>query len=119
MHGHGIRACQTCLRSRNILRHPRLTYLPGLLVLGSASIAGAVGNEPVAFHETGVLGTSMDLLVNTPSKESADKVRSAVLDEIARLSKVLSTYDPSSDAARLNATREPVKVGPELIEVLG
>lgn len=74
--------------------------------------------EPIAFHETNVLGTSLDLSVNTPNQADADAVRRVVLDEVARLSRILSTYDAASDVSKVNATREPVQVAPELIDVL-
>lgn len=74
--------------------------------------------SPIAFHETNVLGTSFDLLVNTPSADDAAKVRDVVLGEVRRLEKILSAYDPAAELARVNATRDAVKVSPELIDVL-
>jgi thiamine biosynthesis lipoprotein ApbE len=40
------------------------------------------------------------------------------MDEIERLRKILSTYDPASELSKVNATRTPVKVSKELIDVL-
>lgn len=96
------------------LRLARL--LPAIAFLGLSNAAFAA--NPIAFHETNVLGTSFDLLVNTPNQSDAEKVRDATLAEVRRLETILSAYAPAAELAKLNATLEPVKVSPELIDVL-
>jgi len=88
-----------------------------LFLLATACAAPAQGG-PFAFHETEILGTSLELLVTAPTKADADKARVIVVDEIERLRKILSTYQRDGELAKINGTREAVKVSPELIEVL-
>lgn len=66
-----------------------------------------------------ILGTSLDLVVDVADRERAEVCESAVLDEIERLRRILSTYDPASEISRLNDTRDAVRISPELMEVLG
>jgi thiamine biosynthesis lipoprotein ApbE len=76
--------------------------------------------QPVQFHfhHDNILGTSLDLVVVASHGDEADACEQAVLDEIERLRRILSTYDPASDISRLNRERGPVPCPPELIEVL-
>lgn len=71
------------------------------------------------FHHEGVLGTSLDLQVLAADAEQGSAVESAILDEIERLRKILSTYDPASEISRVNATNAPVVCSQELLDVLG
>jgi thiamine biosynthesis lipoprotein ApbE len=70
------------------------------------------------FHRDDVLGTSLDLTVRAASRERADAVEKAVLEEIARLNGILSTYDANSEISRLKSATGPTKCSPELLEVL-
>jgi thiamine biosynthesis lipoprotein len=68
------------------------------------------------FARDGVLGTSFDLSVRTVRPAEAERVEQAVLAEIARLSAILSTYDPASEISRVQlGTRIE---SPELAELL-
>ncbi len=71
------------------------------------------------FHHDAILGTSLDLQVQAPNEQQAAAVETAVLEEIERLRKILSTYDPASEVSRVNASTGPVQCSAELIEVLG
>jgi thiamine biosynthesis lipoprotein len=97
----------------------RLT-LPTLLLGCSClpAFAGDALSSPATYHELNVLGTSLDLLVNAPSRQEADRTRVFVLEEVERLRRTLSTYDPGADLARVNASTEPVEVAPEVVQVL-
>src|SRR4051812_18810864 len=86
--------------------------LPCVLALGAglargadAPAAGAAA--PFGYHETKVLGTSLDLHVAALTKAEADKAHDAVMAEVERLRKILSTYDTGTDLGKVNATREP------------
>lgn len=71
------------------------------------------------FHEN-VLGTSLELRVNTQSETVASKAEKLVLKEIDRLSRIFSTYDSSSqfsDLLRLSPGQK-MAVSAELFEVL-
>ncbi|MBI3856834.1 MAG: DUF2271 domain-containing protein [Planctomycetes bacterium] len=65
-----------------------------------------------------ILGTSLDLVVAVDDPDRAALCETAVLDEVERLRRVLSTYDPASEISRLNASDGPVRVSVELLEVL-
>jgi FAD:protein FMN transferase len=106
------------------MRHRSILTVPCMLALSVAGVArlslaaDAPATQPYAFHETPVLGTSLDLQVTAGTKADADKAHAAVLAEIERLRKILSTYDAASDLGKINATKDPVKVSPEVLEVL-
>lgn len=70
------------------------------------------------FHHEGVLGTSFDLVVRTHDATMAVRAEEAALAETERLRKVLSTYDPTSEASRLNATGNLSNCPPDLMSVL-
>ncbi len=70
------------------------------------------------FHHEGVLGTSLDLQVVAADAQQAAAVEAAVLAEIERMRKILSTYDPASEISRLNAATGTVPVSQELLDVL-
>ena len=66
-----------------------------------------------------VMGTSLEIKVEANSSGAAQQAERAVLDEIARLSKILSGYDPDSEFSRwMRSSSVPTKVSPELVEVL-
>lgn len=75
-------------------------------------------NETFTFHHENVLGTSMELAVATTDRKAAQACEKAVLNEIERLSRILSTYDPASEINKLNASASSVRVSRELGEVL-
>jgi thiamine biosynthesis lipoprotein len=70
------------------------------------------------FHHEGVLGTSFDLLVRTSDAKAAALAEQAALEEIERLRRILSTYDPASEVSRFNSVDGPKHCSPELLEVL-
>jgi thiamine biosynthesis lipoprotein ApbE len=72
------------------------------------------------FSYDNVLGTSLDLKVAAPSTASAHNAETAVLNEIARESKILSSWDQSSEFSRWSRTHgQAVPVSDELFQVLG
>jgi thiamine biosynthesis lipoprotein len=107
---------------RDITRRDWLKAAPaGLaaIALPSPATAGDRGTEAeFAFHYDHVIGTSLDLHVAAPNEAAAEAAGRAVLDEVERLRLVLSGYDSSSELSRLNRTREPVSISPELAAVL-
>ncbi len=90
------------------------------------SLAGVVGSaraESIAQWRTSsfdhVLGTSLELKFETLTAEDAAAAEKAALAEIDRLAAILSGYDTTSEFSRWLATRnEPVRVSPELFDVL-
>jgi thiamine biosynthesis lipoprotein len=71
-----------------------------------------------SYHAANILGTSLDLRIAASSRADADKAHEAVLEEIERLRSILSTYDPTAELGRINASRDAIKTAPELLEVL-
>jgi FAD:protein FMN transferase len=74
--------------------------------------------ELFQFHRDDILGTSLDLQVQASDAAQGALAESTVLDEVERLRKVLSTYDPESEMSRFNASAGPVKCSAELLDVL-
>jgi thiamine biosynthesis lipoprotein ApbE len=67
-----------------------------------------------------ILGTSLELKVHSADRLVADRVERVVLDEITRESKILSSWDATSEFSRWATSKNtPVQVSPELFEVLG
>jgi thiamine biosynthesis lipoprotein ApbE len=98
-------------------------YSTALLILalcsgGSSSIGNRAQMFP--FHYDYVLGTSCDLKILATSESRAEQAQTAALDEIDRQAKLLSGYDSSSEFSRwFQTSGQPVRVSPELFEVLG
>ena len=75
------------------------------------------GWQVSVFQHENVLGTSMEVRLDSLTP---DRAEGAALLEIDRLAKILSSYDASSEVSRWTRTlNEPVRVSPELMEVLG
>ena len=99
----------------------RKTAWLGLAMGFVVSVAASTGAQRVReyrFCRDGVLGTSLDLSVITESGDRAEACEMAVLTEIERLRRILSSYDPQSEISRLNSSRDEMQVSPELFEVL-
>jgi FAD:protein FMN transferase len=71
------------------------------------------------FNYENILGTSMELKIGASSLPKAEAAEAKALNEIDRLSKILSTWDNDSEVSRWEKTfGQPVHVSPELFEVL-
>ena len=81
----------------------------------------AVGRRPVTYVHgyDNVLGTSMELKVLATSERASTQAETAVLNEIDRQAKILSSYDPTSEFSQwFKTTGEARAVSPELFDVL-
>ena len=98
----------------------RTAILAILSLLGTSTPgAGAAADRTYTSNYENVLGTSLQLTVRTASHESAARAEHAVLAEIARQSRILSSWDPNSEVSRWARTRgEAVRVSPELFDML-
>jgi thiamine biosynthesis lipoprotein ApbE len=77
------------------------------------------GRHVSVSHFENVIGTSLEMKVESNSAAADEQAEHVVLGEIARLSKILSGYDPNSEFSQwLRSTAVPTKVSPELVEVL-
>ena len=93
----------------------------GAISLGSAlGIGSLIGRENLyVLHDEGVLGTSLELKVKARSEDAALRAERAVLAEVQRESKILSSYDPSSEFSRWFSTQGlAVPVSRELFDTL-
>ncbi len=88
-----------------------------VLTLGSRAFSKD-GTRLHRFAYDHVLGTSLDLVVAVADRDRAEACETVVLEEVERLRRILSTYDPASEISRLNESREAVRVSSELLEVL-
>ena len=92
-----------------------------MLAIGlSASGSAPAADRTFVSNYENVLGTSLELKVHSPDAAAAARAEKAVLDEIARESKILSSWDPTSEVSRWSKTKNTaVPVSPELFDVLG
>ncbi|WP_431210219.1 FAD:protein FMN transferase [Puia sp. P3] len=96
-----------------------MTGLLGVLIVFLSSAMPPRVVHGYVFRFENVLGTSLELKVRTVSRGESSKAESAVMREISRLSAILSGYDSGSEFSRWRRTSdEPVRVSPELYEVL-
>lgn len=104
----------------------KTTWLLSLmLLLVSATRANHTGETKKSAgtyvsHFENVLGTSLEIKIKAGTEKQASVAEEAALLEIARMAKILSTYDVNSEFSKWARTSNiPVKVSPELFEVLG
>ena len=104
-----------------------MKLLPAILA-GAAVVTAIAATLPTgvrmertySFHYDNVMGTSLELKVQAVNEAAAERAEAAVLEEIARESKILSAWDSNSDFSRwVKTSGRPVTVAPELAEVLG
>lgn len=91
------------------------------LVVAIAAAALVVRQRPATYteHYELVLGTSMDVTLRASSEQAAARAETAILDQIAHDSHILSSYDASSDFSRWFSTQGvPTRVAPELMTVM-
>jgi thiamine biosynthesis lipoprotein ApbE len=91
----------------------------GVVGLGAASASASTitGGGEFSFHYDHILGTSLDVWLVGP-RAAAERAEAVVLDEIDRLRRVFSLYDPDSELCRLNRSTGPVAVSADLAAVL-
>jgi FAD:protein FMN transferase len=90
--------------------------LPTLLPL--VDFGSAFRSEPHHFRYESVIGTSMDLMVCSPSSRDAEGACRTVLEEIDRLRSILDTRDPASEISRLEGPNDRRETSRELMEVI-
>ncbi|HEX4130414.1 MAG TPA: FAD:protein FMN transferase [Pirellulales bacterium] len=79
------------------------------------------GPSPVeVFHACDAMATRFEICLVGDEREHLDAVANAALEEIARIERLLSRFDPRSEVSRVNrhAAMEPVLVDVELFEIL-
>lgn len=97
----------------------RLSFLAAAFFALAAGLHAADHPADFEFHHENCLGTSLDLRIAAQTKSAAETAESAVLAEIDRVAKILSTYDPDSEVSRWLETRgTPETISTELLDVL-
>ncbi len=77
------------------------------------------GNGVYTSHFDGVMGTSLEISVQSRTAAAGWQAEQAILDEITRESGILSGYDPASEFSRwVRSPAVPTRVSPELFDVL-
>ncbi|OYV05008.1 MAG: thiamine biosynthesis protein ApbE [Verrucomicrobiales bacterium VVV1] len=118
--GFKLRLVHHSLQSHLLMRPSRSSPLSILLVPFLAwSIVPSLASESFTFHHENVLGTSLDLTIAAADKTQAAAAETAVLAEVERLRKILSSYDPASELGRLNVATSPLVCSTEMLDVLG
>lgn len=105
---------ETKIHRRRLLQFPAAAILPRLLAASSPR-----SGSHYEFRRDNILGTSLDLVVEALSPAHAENAEAKILAEVERLSMVLSTYNATSEAARLNRASGPFSASFELLSVLG
>ncbi len=96
--------------------------LPVLILLAASLLAWPRLHlaEDFVFRHENLLGTSMELHIRTDVASDARAAESALLDEIQRLSAILSTWNPESEVMRLfQGEAGDREVSEDLFAVLG
>jgi thiamine biosynthesis lipoprotein len=92
-----------------------LAVSPGLAGSSTTSERGRLYD----FHFENVMGTSLEIKVVAFSPAQSESAEKAVLGEIDRESHILSSWDPNSEfSAWFRTMNQPIRVSPELFEVL-
>jgi thiamine biosynthesis lipoprotein len=101
----------------------RRTLLAAAILLlapcGGGSSTTSLHDQLYVFHYENVLGTSLEIKVVASSAAQSERAEKGVLAEIERESHILSSWDPASEFSNWFRTLgQPVRVSPELFEVL-
>lgn len=100
----------------------RSTFTIFAILMLALCLAGssteATRSHLYVFQYENVMGTSLEIKVAATSAEQSEKADQAVLAEIDRESKILSSWDSESEFSKWFRTMDqPVQVSPELFEV--
>lgn len=108
----------SCRPSDRLDRRRCLQFIGAALAVGLLAGLPASGRGHTFYHEN-VLGTSLELHVDSPSLHTDRLAEAAVLAEVDRLSRILSTYSDASEFRRLlGGEQSPRRASRELVEVL-
>jgi len=90
-----------------------------LMLTGASTLTREKSTGQYVSNFENVLGTSLELKINASSTREAERAETVALDEIKRISKILSGYDQDSEFSHWSATQNhAVPVSQELFEVL-
>jgi thiamine biosynthesis lipoprotein ApbE len=100
-------------------RLSRRWFLSLPLIAPVAALRAAAAGRERRFHHDHVIGTSLDLAVWTSDADEASRAESAVLAEVERLRRILSTYDADSEISRWAGASSGRGASADLAAVLG
>lgn len=98
----------------------RLSWVVTFCLYSLSSLFGALQAEEFTYHHENVLGTSLEIRLQTKSQREADEAEERILKEIDRLNLIFSHYDSASEfsafvRAGIDTTHS---LSPELVDVL-
>ena len=91
------------------------------MVLAGAALAGGARAEPVLARDgRRIMGTYVEVQAFAADAARAQDVVEQALEEVARVDRLLSNYDPSTELSRMNrdAADAPIRVSDELFAFL-
>lgn len=73
-----------------------------------------------AYFRRPAMGTFFEAFLAGEDEEHLEAVAAALLDEVSRLERLLSRFDPAAEVARVNreAARRPVRMNADLWDVV-
>src|SRR5690349_2852461 len=93
--------------------------VPAVVALASAGTTTAATNLSFVSNYENILGTSLEIKLGATSRTAADRAQLEALREISRQSKILSSWDATSEFSKWAQSHDtPVRVSHELFEVL-
>ncbi|HEU5255132.1 MAG TPA: DUF2271 domain-containing protein [Vicinamibacterales bacterium] len=96
----------------------RRSFLKLTALLPAVDFGWASRLDDHHFAYESVIGTSLDLIVRSPSVRVAEGVSRTIREEIDRLSSILDTRNPTSEISRLESSDDDRGASRELTEVL-
>lgn len=96
----------------------RLTAAAAVLLSLCFYCCASENSAEFKFHHDNILGTSLDLTVVAAAKTDADAAERAVVDEVERLRRILSSYDAESELSKLLRAAGATPCSSDLIAVL-
>lgn len=98
------------------MRHWMLP-LAGVLSAATLLAAAQVADTPLHQQARRLMGTFCEVKVYDDDPVRAERAMTAALDEMARVDRLLSNYDPASELSAMNreAGRVPFRASPELL----
>ena len=94
------------------------SLLPALLLTGLCP--GVARAEWLSRTVDGIMGTRISVELWSEQQAAGEAAIDAVMDDMRRIDEAMSTYKPTSEVSRVNATaaKGPVKITPELFQLL-
>jgi thiamine biosynthesis lipoprotein len=91
-----------------------------LMLMLTFCVVGTARAEWVSRVEDGIMGTRIVVELWTEDKAGGEKAIDAVIAEMERIDRDMSTYKPDSEVSQVNANaaKGPVKISAELFELL-